>query len=69
MSIRKFFSSRSPIGKIKRASGKAAGSSVVHGTATTGRVNVVRTLTMPDGQKVRVVRRDALERAISKSSE
>jgi len=34
-----------------------------------GQVNVVRTLTLPGGKKIRVLRQDALNRAFSRSSE
>lgn len=63
----------------RRGSGSAQSSSTMTGRASkTGadqnppkspHVKVVRTLTMPDGRQVRVVRQDALDRAISKSSE
>lgn len=32
-----------------------------------GQVKVVRTLTLPSGKKVRVVRKDALDRALARS--
>ncbi len=39
---------------------------VRHGDSK-GHVKVVRTLTLPSGKKVRVVRKDALDRALARS--
>ncbi len=54
--------------KLAKYRAALSAKSAEKGGANSGKVNVVRSVTLPNGKKMRVMRKDAFERALQASS-